>query len=80
MICPFCKSEQIHAEKRGWKLTTGFIGSSKIILTCLDCGKQFKPGQQPVTAQSQSDTRLGYWVMAILLFVFVIIYSAMVTR
>jgi hypothetical protein len=46
MICPYCSSEQIHAEKRGWKLTTGLIGSRKIIITCLDCGKQFKPGQK----------------------------------
>ncbi len=46
MICPKCKSTEVHAEKRGWSLLTGFIGSGKIVLTCLDCGKQFKPGEQ----------------------------------
>ena len=42
--CPRCGSAQIHAEKRGWRLTTGFIGSSKIWITCLRCGHRFKPG------------------------------------
>lgn len=42
-FCPKCKSTSIHAEKRGWKLTTGFIGSSKIIITCLNCGHKWKP-------------------------------------
>jgi uncharacterized membrane protein YvbJ len=42
--CPRCGSAQIHAEKRGWRLTTGFIGSSKIWITCLKCGHRFKPG------------------------------------
>ena len=43
--CPKCGSTQIHAEKRGFTLTTGLIGSRSIYLTCLACGKQFKPGQ-----------------------------------
>ncbi|MFT8313173.1 MAG: hypothetical protein ABF633_02835 [Clostridium sp.] len=42
-FCPKCKSTNIHAEKRGWKLMTGFIGSSKIIITCLNCGHKWKP-------------------------------------
>lgn len=43
--CPKCGSTQIHAEKRGWSLMTGMIGSSKIIMTCLKCGSKFKPGE-----------------------------------
>jgi hypothetical protein len=43
--CPNCWSTSIHAEKRGWKWTTGFIGSGKIIVTCLSCGHKFKPGR-----------------------------------
>ena len=43
--CPKCHSTSIHAEKRGWKVTTGLIGSSKIVVTCLNCGHKFKPGK-----------------------------------
>src|SRR5580700_9123289 len=42
--CPKCGSSQIHAEKRGWRMTTGFIGSGKIMMTCLKCGRKGKPG------------------------------------
>lgn len=42
--CPHCGSTEYHASKRGWKLTTGFLGSSKIIITCLACGKKWTPG------------------------------------
>ena len=45
VTCPKCGSTQIHAEKRGWNLLTGFIGSGQIVLTCLKCGHKFKPGQ-----------------------------------
>lgn len=41
--CPKCYSTALSANKRGWKLTTGFIGSGKIILTCMKCGHKFKP-------------------------------------
>ncbi len=44
--CPRCGSAQITANKRGWNFTTGMIGSNAIIITCLKCGKQFKPGPQ----------------------------------
>lgn len=43
--CPKCGSTEIHAGKRGWSLMTGMIGSGKIVLTCLSCGNQFKPGE-----------------------------------
>ena len=39
--CPKCGSSQIQAMKRGWKLTTGFIGSSKIERVCLNCKNKF---------------------------------------
>jgi DNA-directed RNA polymerase subunit M/transcription elongation factor TFIIS len=44
--CPKCGSEQIHAEKRGWSVWTGLIGSGKIVLTCLKCGNKFQPGER----------------------------------
>jgi hypothetical protein len=31
----------------GIGLLAGTIGSNKILITCLNCGNQFKPGQQP---------------------------------
>jgi hypothetical protein len=43
MQCPFCHSTQLQAGKRGWKWTTGYIGSGQIVMTCLQCGKKFKP-------------------------------------
>jgi DNA-directed RNA polymerase subunit RPC12/RpoP len=43
--CPKCGSDQVHAGKRGWNAWTGFIGSGKIIITCLKCGHKFEPGQ-----------------------------------
>jgi hypothetical protein len=43
--CPYCGSQQVHAEKRGWKWTTGLLGSRKIYITCLRCGNRFRPGQ-----------------------------------
>lgn len=45
--CPKCGSTHIHAEKRGWSVLTGLIGSAAIVVTCLKCGSQFPPGQAP---------------------------------
>lgn len=42
--CPRCESTQLSANQRGWNLTTGFIGSGKVIITCLNCGNRFRPG------------------------------------
>jgi DNA-directed RNA polymerase subunit RPC12/RpoP len=39
--CPRCGSTQVQAAKRGWKWTTGMIGSSKMTATCLQCGSKF---------------------------------------
>lgn len=44
VTCPSCGSDQITAQKRGWSLLTGFIGSNKIVVTCIACGHSFKPG------------------------------------
>jgi RNase P subunit RPR2 len=43
--CPKCLSTDLQAGKRGFKLTTGFIGAGKTIITCLKCGNKFKPGK-----------------------------------
>jgi predicted nucleic-acid-binding Zn-ribbon protein len=59
--CPKCGSDQITTNKKGFSgskaaagailiggmgLLAGTAGSNKIIITCLSCGYQFKPGQQ----------------------------------
>lgn len=58
--CPKCGSTSITANKKGFSLAKGAagvltfgaygvltagIGKNKIIITCLKCGKQFKPGR-----------------------------------
>lgn len=58
--CPKCGSTQLSANKKGFSLgkavvggivlnpilgaATGMIGKDKIIVTCLNCGRQFKAG------------------------------------
>lgn len=44
--CPKCYSTSLSANKRGWKWTTGLIGSGKILITCMKCGHRFKPGKR----------------------------------
>jgi hypothetical protein len=31
----------VQAGKRGWKWYAGYVGSGKIEMTCLSCGKKF---------------------------------------
>lgn len=59
--CPNCNSTQLTAHKKGFSgkkavvgglltgglgLMAGTIGSNKIIITCLACGHEFRPGSQ----------------------------------
>lgn len=46
IYCPKCKSHQYQAAPRGYSLLWGFIGSGKIMITCLNCGHRWKPGSQ----------------------------------
>lgn len=58
--CPKCGSNQLSTDKKGYSLVkgaagailtggiglaAGFIGSNKIKITCLECGKNFNPGE-----------------------------------
>lgn len=58
--CPKCDSTQLTSNKKGFSarkavagaivaggigITAGAIGGNKIIITCLKCGRQFKPGE-----------------------------------
>ncbi len=72
LCCPKCGSTSLHADKKGFSvgkallgrvlvggigLLGGFMGSSKVMITCLNCGYTFKPGDgkrkvsyQPINA------------------------------
>lgn len=39
--CPHCNSTQIQIVKRGWKVTTGFLGSGKNERVCMACKHRF---------------------------------------
>lgn len=41
--CPRCGSTAITAGQRGFSLWTGFIGSSKTVNRCANCGYKWKP-------------------------------------
>lgn len=58
--CPKCNSNQLTANKKGFSgkkavvgglltggigLLAGTIGSNKVVITCLACGNEFKPGE-----------------------------------
>jgi hypothetical protein len=49
VLCPKCGSQNVHAEKRGYSLASGVIGSGDILLTCLKCGHGFEPGRDDRT-------------------------------
>ena len=53
--CPKCQSTQVSAHKKGWSLTTGFIGSGKVKITCLKCGHKFSPGRDYDSVQKQNE-------------------------
>lgn len=42
-ICPRCGSTSISTGSRGWKWTTGFIGSGKTVNRCANCGHMWEP-------------------------------------
>jgi DNA-directed RNA polymerase subunit RPC12/RpoP len=61
--CPKCNSNQITANKKGFSgkkavggvlltggigLLAGTLGSNNVVITCLACGKKFKPGEGKV--------------------------------
>ena len=43
--CPKCGSTAISTGQRGWKLTTGFIGSNQTENRCAKCGYKWKPSR-----------------------------------
>lgn len=43
LTCPKCGSTNVTTGARGWKWTTGFIGSGKTVNRCGNCGYTWKP-------------------------------------
>ena len=64
--CMKCGSTQVHAEKRGWDLATGFLGSSKVYITCLSCGHRFRPPAYSASAEGKHDIRVEWIVLALI--------------
>jgi len=67
--CLSCGSTQVHAEKRGWNIATGWLGSSNIKVTCLKCGKSQRPGQ---TISPASQRVFFLFVMGVAFFVWLV--------
>ena len=60
ICCPKCGSTNLHADKKGFSIGKallgrvlvggigflgGFMGGNKVMITCLNCGHTFKPGE-----------------------------------
>jgi len=75
--CPRCGSNQVSANKKGWTLTTGFIGSNAVLITCLKCGRQFKPGHDLQSQQAKLQLlakaikQPAFWIFMIAVFGFI---------
>ena len=75
VLCPKCGSNQLTVNKKGFSgakaaggviltggigLLAGTLGSNKVIITCLACGKRFKPGEgRVVTASSSNELKIS---------------------
>lgn len=74
VCCPKCGSESLTANKKGFSgnkaaagailtggvgLLAGTIGSNKIVIACLNCGHQWKPGIPPVAKATLSEETLA---------------------
>lgn len=94
--CPKCSSEQLTSDKKGFSgkqavggailtggigILAGTIGSNKIVITCLACGNQFKPGDKPapiLRKNTQSEKGAIIFVYATILFFIIFIIVKLV--
>lgn len=44
--CPKCGSTQIHSGARGHSIVSGWLGSGKVMITCLKCGHKWDPAKK----------------------------------
>ena len=88
ILCPKCGSNQLTAHKKGFSgkkavagailtggigLLAGTIGSNKIIITCLNCGHQFKPGERPKAQSSTEASPVAGLIVLIIIVGFIIL-------
>jgi DNA-directed RNA polymerase subunit RPC12/RpoP len=73
--CPRCGHSQVSANKMGWT-------SHSVFITCLKCGKQFKPGDDLASIQARQrhfEEALKspvFWIIATIFIIFMIwLYS-----
>tara|TARA_Y100000588_G_C13794678_1_gene728180 strand:+ start:198 stop:548 length:351 start_codon:yes stop_codon:yes gene_type:complete len=90
--CPKCQSTQVTANKKGFSGTkalagaavaggvgilAGTLGSNKVEITCLNCGKQFKPGEDYDNKKKQEavlNSKPGMIAQAIVGLVLVVLF------
>ena len=73
--CPKCNSTQISADKKGFSgkkaligglltggigLLAGTIGSKDIIITCLNCGYKFMPGEGKIESTQEDNNEANH--------------------
>ena len=93
--CPKCQSDQVTVNKKGFSgkkavvgavlvggvgLLAGTIGSNKIVITCLNCGHQFKPGEKEIPfkarpAKAQAKATKGTWIFTKVFLIIVLFFS-----
>lgn len=96
--CPRCQSTQVTANKKGFSgakalagaaltggvgLLAGTIGSNKVKITCLGCGKEFKPGEDYESQkkrQAALNSKPGMIAQAIVGGVFVILFILLIVQ
>ena len=96
VCCPKCGSDQITANKKGFSggkalvgglltggvgLLAGTIGSSRVIITCLNCNNSFKPGES-LSASSKNSfaknkvhSKGTYQFMKVFMIIFLILFT-----
>lgn len=94
VVCPKCESDQLFAGKKGFSgkkavvgaaltggigLLAGTIGSKKILITCLNCGYQWRPGQAGRPAKAKFiPTERSKKINKIILITFAIIMALII--
>ncbi len=58
-MCPKCKSTSLSSTNKGYSLLTGFIGSGKVMVTCMNCGLKFDPKERRQLEQNYDLNKKG---------------------
>ncbi len=100
ILCPKCGSNQLTTSQKGFsagKAVTGAVllggvgalaglhGSKNVVITCLSCGKKFKPGEGKSSNQIQLvevpkiNKIIGYIALGCFVFAFLLIIYMAIT-